>query len=267
MDNQKQHYLLSIDKKQIFFISLVFSLTLALFFLIGLNFGEKFSTTQKENYINKPEDVSDFMRNRVDEEYSVGGKQDSDLAKDLEKTSKKDVEKELSDVEDKARAGIVFENYLDSEKLLEQENLRLSGEKSKKIIGTVAPFPKKGYENSVEQEVSPAVERKVIEQSGQSKKLTAYETKPLPGVDYFFIQIIATEDLAKAKRIASQLTSKKYLAVVHKSLMGAGASKKEVYLVRIGLYKDKEIAKLHLKEIASLGVFSDAFVARYREQS
>ena len=280
MDNQKQHYLLSIDKKQIFFISLVFSLTLALFFLVGLNFGGKFSIgeeiSEKENYINASNDRFEILDNRIDrygrdnggnfdQRVDTGEKAENIrknmLMKGLEKVDEKAIVAETEHVLDKADAGIVFENYLDSEKLLEQENLlnnrENNREKSKRIAGTV---------DSSTQNPPLLIGEKAVG-SGNSKNFTAYETKPLPDVDYFFIQIIATEDLAKAKRIASELTDKKYLAVVHKSLMEKGSSKKQVFLVRIGLYKDKEIAKLHLKEISSLGAFSDAFIARYREQS
>lgn len=285
MDNQKQHYLLSIDKKQIFFISLAFSLTLALFFLVGLNFGGKFSIgekiSEKENYINASNDRFEIMDDRLDrygrdnggnfdKRVDAGGKteniRENMLGRGLGKVDEKSIAAGEEHVLDKADAGIVFENYLDSEKLLEQENLLNNRENNRERSKRIAGIVDSSAQNQPLLIGEKAVGEKAVG-SGNSKKFAAYETKPLPGVDYFFIQIIATEDLAKAKRIASELTDKKYLAVVHKSLMEKGSSKKQVFLVRIGLYKDKEIAKLHLKEISSLGAFSDAFIARYREQS
>lgn len=89
---------------------------------------------------------------------------------------------------------------------------------------------------------------------------TRYANKPVPGVKYYYIQVIATENVNNAKRIYDQLKIRKYPVKVKKSNKG----EKFLYAIRVGLYKNKKLALRHLRLIRKGGGYTKAFIKSYQ---
>ena len=243
--NDKRHYLLSLDRRLLFYTSIMLSILLASFFLVGFLVG------------NKIEGVTANNQSGV----QLAGGAESNLKDISNKITPANADGETSSVfrvrgnnRSNPEGGLVFEDYVNTKDLLDQD----------KNAGRVANFITSEGKNDKAQQIAlknRSSESIKSETEKNVDKAELFEKNPIGGKNYYFIQVIASKDENKAKKIAEGLRSKKYLAIIHqKQDIDTGSS---IFLVRVGLYKDKKVAIDHLKKIRKSTNMKDAFLNLY----
>lgn len=87
-----------------------------------------------------------------------------------------------------------------------------------------------------------------------------YIRVPVPGVQYYYIQVIATEDIDRARNIYQRLKVRSFPVHVKKS----AKNDKMLYAIRVGLYKTRGLANKHLRRIRNGGGYKSAFMKPYK---
>ncbi len=83
--------------------------------------------------------------------------------------------------------------------------------------------------------------------------------RPEAGNVYFYIQVIAVSDIAKARGIVENLIKRNFKA----SFITAGRQGRDLYIIRVGLYKARVIAERHLKRFHQ--IYPDAFLRLFKK--
>ncbi len=231
-DDKKFRYILSIGKKHIAFFLLMMLTILGLIFLLGIftgySIGKKSQTIQSTSVVTETPTLDNY--NNFDS--GAVSQNISNSIDNVEFVSQK-----------------VTVDAFNKEAIHEVKTLSQEVDKSTSAQNRTSQNKKN---------IKPTSISKTKIQSQPRK--TQYVNKPVPGVKYYYIQVIATENVNNAKRIYDQLKVRKYPVKVKKS----NKDGKFLYAIRVGLYKNKKLALRHLRLIRKGGGYTKAFMKSYQ---